>query len=254
MSCNSRDNTLTYDELVKGWTSFHSFIPDFMVGMNNKFFTFSNGELFQHHSDNVPRNTYYGVQSPSRVAIMVNDNPSEIKELQAVSLEGNNTWEALIKAFVSNSDDFIESSITRAEFVKKEGIWYAYARRNESPNHFDSKSTYGIGTIFNVEPIGNLISVTGNNTSLCVGDSIVRGSDLLTIGVIQAITPITNGVVIELNGVGTLANGDFVLGMKDPRIEGGNLRGYTLRMDLENTEDDKVELFAVNAEVMKSFT
>ena len=253
MNCNTRDNTLTYDELVKGWTSFHSFIPEFMVGMNNKFFTFKNGELFEHHSDNVPRNTFYGVQYPSRVAVMMNDNPSEVKELQAVSLEGNDTWEALIKAFVSNSDDFIESSITRVEFVKKEGIWYAYARRNES-QHFDSKSTYGIGTVSNVEPTGNLVSVTGFNSSLCVGDTIVRGQDLLAIGTVQAITPITNGVAIELNGVGDLANGEFILGMKDSRIEGGNLRGYTLRMDLENTEDDKVELFAVNAEVMKSFT
>lgn len=251
MNCNDKNNTLTYDEQVKGWTAFHSFIPDFMVGMNNKFFSFNNGELYQHHSDDVPRNTYYGVQSPSKIAIMVNDNPSEIKELQAVSLEGNNTWEALIKAFVSNSDDFIETSLARAEFVKKEGIWYAYARRNESADSFDSKSTYGLGTVSNIA--GTVITVS-SNSSLCVGDAIIRGNDLVNIGIIQSITPTLLGVDIELDTVGTLANGEFVLGMKDPRIEGGNLRGYTLRMDLENTEDEKVELFSVNAEIMKSYS
>lgn len=252
MNCNNRDNTLTYDEQVKGWTSFHSFIPDFMLGMNNKFFTFNNGDLYQHHSDNVPRNTYYGLQSPSKVSIMMNDAPSDIKELQAISLEGNYTWETLIRAFVSVQDEFLESSITRAEFVRKEGIWYAYARRNESENHFDSKSTYGIGTI--TEVAGNVISVQGDSSSLCVGDAIIRGNDLVNIGIIQSITPTLLGTDIELDSVGSLASGEFVLGMKDPRIEGGNLRGYTIRMDLENTEDNKVELFAVNAEVMKSFT
>ena len=243
-----KGNTLTYDEMVKGWTSFHSFTPDFMVGMNNMFFSFNGGELNIHHSDNVPRNTYYGVQSPSKIAIMVNDSPSEIKELQAVSLEGNNTWETLIKAFVSNSDDFIESSISSVEFVKKEGIWYAYARRNESEDHFDSKSTYGLGTISNLTL--STFTVNGGNSSLCIGDAIVSGQDLSVIGLITAVS----GDTISVADTTGLSDGDFVLGMKDPRIEGGNLRGYTLRMDLENTNDNKVELFAVNAEVIKSFS
>jgi hypothetical protein len=45
-----------------------------------------------------------------------------------------------------------------------------------------------------------------------------------------------------------------MFGKKNPRVEGGNLRGYTMRMDLTVTSDDMVELFATNAEVMKSFT
>ena len=246
MSCKS-DRTLTFDEKVKGWTSFHSFIPNFMLGMNNKFFTFKNGELYEHHSDNVPRNNYYGEQFTSKIGVMVNDSPSEIKELQAVSLEGNQSWEALIKSYVSNSDDFMESSITSVEFIKKEGIWFAYARRNESATQFDSKSTYGLGTI------SNLTATTFEaypNSSLCVGDSIVKGSDLTTIGIILSIT----GNVIELASTAGLSNSDFVVGMKDPRIEGGNLRGYTMRLDLENSSTNKVELFAVNLEVMKSFS
>lgn len=248
MSCNNKNSTLTFDEQVKGWTSFHSFIPDFMVGMNNKFFSFENGELFQHHSTSVPRNTFYGVQYPSKVSLMVNDNPSEIKELQAISLEGNNTWETLIKAFISNSDDFIESSVKRAEFVKKEGIWYAYARRNESTSHFDSKSTYGLGTISNIT--STTFQLNGGSSLLCVGDALVKGSTLTNVGVINSI----DGNLIELTTTAGLVDGDFVLGMKDPRIEGGNLRGYSIRMDLTTQEDNKVELFAVNAEVMKSFT
>tara|TARA_R110000796_G_scaffold59371_4_gene136834 strand:- start:4477 stop:5220 length:744 start_codon:yes stop_codon:yes gene_type:complete len=242
------NKTLTFDEKVKGWTSFHSFFPEYMVGMNNKFFTFNNGELYEHHSDNVSRNNYYGIQYSSTIDVMVNDSPSEIKELQAVSLEGNASWEALIQAYISNSDDAMSSSITAAEFVKKEGIWYAYARRNESDVAFDSKATYGLGTISGLT--ATTFELNGGSTSLCIGDTIVRGSNLNQIGVITAIS----GSTITLDTTAGLVNADFVVGMKDSRIEGGNLRGYTMRVGLSSSAVGKVELFAVNLEVMKSFS
>ena len=97
-----------------------------MVGMNNKFFSFNNGELYEHHSDNVARNNYYGTQYSSKISVMINDAPSDIKELQTLGLEGNASWDAVLKAFVSNSDDTIESTIASSEFVQKEGKWYAY--------------------------------------------------------------------------------------------------------------------------------
>jgi len=37
--------TLTYDEGVQGWPSFYTFYPDWMIGMNNYFYT---GLLFIH--------------------------------------------------------------------------------------------------------------------------------------------------------------------------------------------------------------
>jgi len=43
------------------------------------------------------------------------------------------------------------------------------------------------------------------------------------------------------------------VGVKNPRYEGGNLRGYVIRMDLDVQQDDKAELFAVNSEIMKSY-
>lgn len=245
-------NTVTFDERVKGWTSFHSFFPNFMIGMNNEFFSFSGGDLYIHDSDNVPRNTFYGVQYPTKVSVMVNDSPQEIKELKAISLEGNYSWDTLITAYISNVDDFTRSSIDEVEFVKKEGIWYAYARRNEDSNSYDSKSTYGIGVIESIS--GDIITVNGFSSSLTADDLIVKGSDLTIGGSVVSHNTVKNITTIELDSIGTLSVGDFIIGKKDPRIEGGNLRGYTMRVDLEVDKDNKVELFAVNAEVMKSFT
>lgn len=253
MSCKEINSTLTYDEGVKGWTSFHSFVPDFMVGVNNDFFSFKNGDLYMHHSPDVGRNTYYNVLRPSKVELMVNDAPSEVKELQAISIEGNATWQTIIKAFISNSDDFIQSSVKRVEFVKKEGFWYAYARRSEAEN-FDSKSTYGIGQVTLVNPITSTVTVNGFSSSLTSNDTIIRGNDLLEIGTVVTSSYAEGVTEIQLDTVGPLLTGDFLVGAKDSRIEGGNLRGYTMKMELTNDDTGKVELFAVNAEVMKSFT
>lgn len=245
-------NTVTFDEKVKGWTSFHSFFPNFMIGMNNEFFSFNGGDLYLHDSDEVPRNTFYGVQYPTKVSVMVNDSPQEIKELKAISLEGNYSWESLITAYISNVDDFTRSSISSVEFVQKEGIWYAYARRNENPNNYDSKSTYGIGVVQSI--LGNIIVVNGYSSSLTADDLVVKGEDLSIAGTVVSSNTVKGVTTIELTSVGSLIVGDFIIGKKDSRIEGGNLRGYTMRIDLEVDQDDKVELFAVNSEVIKSFT
>lgn len=251
MSCNKVDNTITFDERAKGWTSFHSYFPDFMTGMNNKFFSFNGGDLYIHNSDNVPRNTFYGVQYPSRVSVMVNQSPSDIKEFQALAYEGNVPWNALLQAFVGMSDDFIQSTIDEVEFVRKEGIWYAYARRNEDVNHTDSKSTYGIGQVTDVS--GSVVTVNGGSSLLTFGDSIIKGNDLSATGTVVT-NSFSNGLTtMELTGVGTLTVGDFVFGRKDARTEGGSLRGYVIKIDLDVTDNGKVELFGVNSEVAKSY-
>jgi hypothetical protein len=250
MPCNKKTYTLTFDEKAKGWTSFHSYSPDFVLGMNNKFFSFNNGDLWEHHSDDVDYNTYYGVQSPSKVSVMVNQEPSTIKEIQAVSLEGNYSWNTLINAYIGMVDDATSSTISSVEFVRKEGIWFAYARRNEDTNQLDSKSTYGIGVITEVNPTN--IVVNGYSGLLTTGDTIIK-DDLTVIGTVISRSTTQGITTIEIAFSGAATVGDFVIGQKNARIEGGNLRGYTMRIDLDVTQDDKVELFSVNAEVMKSF-
>ena len=245
-------DTITYDERVDGWTSFHSYIPDYMISLNNNFFSFYRGNLYVHNSDGVSRNTFYDIQYPSKISMMVNDSPSDVKELQAVSLEGNVSWDALIKAYVGMTNDSINSSIDAIEFVKKEGMWYAYARRNEQDFHFDSKASYGIGEIIEID--GTSVVINGFNSSLTFGDTIIKGDTLTEIGTVQSHSTSNKITTITLLDTSLLSVGDFLVGMKSARIEGGNLRGYTIRIDLSNTSNGKVELFAVNSEVIKSYS
>jgi len=52
------DYTLTYSEGAKGWTSFFSYYPDFMIGMNQFFYSFAGGNLYRHNT-NEARNKFY---------------------------------------------------------------------------------------------------------------------------------------------------------------------------------------------------
>jgi len=56
--------TLTYDDGVKGFPSFYTFFPDWMIGMNNYFYTFKEGNLYRHNT-NERRNNYYGIDYAS---------------------------------------------------------------------------------------------------------------------------------------------------------------------------------------------
>ena len=49
--------TITFDELNKGWTSFHSYEPDWMTRLGNRFYTFSGGNLYIH--DDWARTSFY---------------------------------------------------------------------------------------------------------------------------------------------------------------------------------------------------
>lgn len=51
-------NTLTYSPMVQGWPSFYSYNPDWMIGMNNYFYSFKGGNLYRHNSNSL-RNTFY---------------------------------------------------------------------------------------------------------------------------------------------------------------------------------------------------
>lgn len=245
------DTTITYDESVKGFTSFHSFIPDWMIGMNNSFFSIRDGQLYRHNAQIGARNTFYGIQYPSQVGFNVNQSPSEIKVLKAVSQESTSAWETQIQAFQGDQNNFTQSTITQNEFVDKEGKKFAYTRRNELPDNRNSKAYYGLGRVTDI--VGNDVTFNDGgvtNSALTVGDNLYNGNTNTLVGEIQGIDSENN--ILTLSAVAGLAINNFVFGAKPTRIEGAQMRGYNFRLDLEITSSNFEELFAVNSEVMIS--
>ena len=91
MSVVFKTYTLTYDEGVQGFPSFYSYEPDWMIGMNNYFYTFNGGDIYRHNV-NESRNTFYEVTYPATVRSVFNDNALENKLFKTINLEGDSTW------------------------------------------------------------------------------------------------------------------------------------------------------------------
>lgn len=242
-------DTILYDNNVKGWTSRVSYKPDFIIGMNNKQYTFHEGKLYEHNDKEGVRNEFYGTIYPSRISTILNQSPSEVKEIQALSLEANIPWDMKLEAYVSDRDNPIVSSLASTDFLRKEGLWYAHARRNENSGQTNSRAVYGLGIITIINLGNSFINYEGGNSSITIGDKLINGTNNLEVGTIVSYQ---EGIII-LDAIVNAQVGDFIYGRKDGKSEGGNLRGYTLKYDLETIHPTRAELYAVNTEVKKSY-
>lgn len=241
--------TITYDEKVKGWTSFHSFIPDFMVRMNNKFFTIKDGELYLHNdeNDNVPRNNFYGTSYPTKLNFVFNQSPSDVKSFKSVNIEGNIAWDVELHTNLTNGE------IHEVEFINKEDEWYSHIRRNENSSDTSSISVQGLGRVLNIST--NEIFLNVNlNPSLSVGDKIFKLNEIdSTMSFIGTCVNVgVNSITLDMISEPVL-NDDFILLSKDNRIESSMIRGYYMVVKMTSSSTDRVELFAVNTELFKSF-
>ena len=97
----SHDNTTaSYSEISKGWVSFKSFHPQSGLSLNNNYYTFYNGGLWEHYAG-TGYNTFYSIPSSSDVTILLNDQPEVVKKFMTINYEGS---QQNVPAFVSSSN------------------------------------------------------------------------------------------------------------------------------------------------------
>jgi hypothetical protein len=80
--------TVSYSEYSKGWVSFKSFVPQGGLSINNKYFTFYNGHIWEHYTNNL-HNNFYGIQSESSITAVLNDSPESMKNFVTINYEGS---------------------------------------------------------------------------------------------------------------------------------------------------------------------
>jgi hypothetical protein len=238
-------NTITYSEKAKGWTSFHSFLPDLMGRLNNRFFSIKSGQLYLHNDETNPvRNNFYGQQFSSKIKTIFSDAPSDDKIYKTMVLEGNRPWHVNLKT------NMAESTLDSSEFNARESRYFAYIRKNENNTDFTGHTAQGIGVI--VSSLTNVITFNFVSDMIAVGDGLFQlngGGDEL----IGTITSIVNNRITVAAIVNNPVNGFFCFGKKDARIEGGEIRGYYMEAELTNSDTQAVELFAINTNAIKSY-
>lgn len=253
------NKTLTYKDDITGWVSFYSYYPDWMIGMNNYFYTFKGGNLYRHNV-NPLRNTFYGTYTPSSVQSVFNTSPLENKLFKTINLEGDAKWAVTLETDLQYSG-FIQSTW----FEKKEASFFAFIRNN----------SVGELALRSVNGIGRSTSVTGGNvinfaTSIEIG-SIISVGDYFYFSVPPYTTPVLAGAVTAItvdliNGINRITINTtipgttpipiqtaFFLYIKNSVAESHGVLGHYCTFNIVNGSTDKVELFAVESDVMKSF-
>ena len=128
--------TLTFDEGVLGWTTFLDFKPSQAFSLNNLYYTFNTGKLYQHYLGNYGQ--FYGVTYDSNVTIVLNSHPSVVKVFKTINYEGALGWQ--LESMSASSGDVtlpigvyvnqttltgLESALFSNNFKKKENKFFA---------------------------------------------------------------------------------------------------------------------------------
>lgn len=107
-------STLTFEDDLNGWTSFHSYQPKFSGSLKSKYYSFYDADIYGHHDPNSVRTRYYGVSYASSIEFIFNANPSIIKNFKTVNYEGSNGWQ--VESFLSDAEGFDVQSNAQTQF------------------------------------------------------------------------------------------------------------------------------------------
>jgi len=232
--------TWMFSDENNGFLGRLTFNPEDMIRMNNEFISFKNGELYVHNKGNI-RNTFYGVESPSKFSFNFSQEPSTRKSFKNIEIEGSTPLK------ITTKTDLDKGYINQSDFVNKEGVFYAYLRHSNDEINTKLLSCQGIG---NASISGLVLSfVEEIDNSVSVGDEI-RNASLQLVGVVQSKTAKT----LTLNTVLNIVNNDFVLATKTQSISNNDMVGYYMKVDCEFSSNQYQEIFAINSTVTKSFS
>jgi hypothetical protein len=235
--------------------------------MNNYFYTFKGGDLYRHNV-NASRNTFYspwwvkignpsGDFTPTTLQSAFNTAPLENKLFKTINLQGDDKWGVTLETDLQYSG-FIQASW----FEKKEASYFAFVRNN-SVGEFALRSVNGIGRSYQVTG-GNVVKfVIGVSIGsiISVGDYIYFGSSSPSfagsVSNINVNYPAgINQIIIDTTLPGTVAistNVNYFFYVKNSVAESHGVLGHYCKFTMENNSSSKIELFAVESEVMKSY-
>ena len=239
--------TICFSEKVLGWTSRKSFIPEGGVSLNNKYFTFKNGNIYKHY-DGASINIFYGAPDPvdSTVDFIINDAPSSVKRFKTINYEGDADW--YVNSIYTN-----EHSGSSSTFVEKEGKFHSYIKgitSNSVSLNKEEFSVQGIGTVTSVS--GSILTFAKNiNSSLQKGDNIYFLDDNAIVAYTFAGTcssKTTN--TITLSGGTVPVAGKFILFDKGGLYNQSGILGFFTNIQFKHTGASAAEIYSVGSLVV----
>jgi len=240
---------VSFKETVDGWATRLSYAPEFAISLNNDYYSFKNGEIWEH--SNTTRSNFYGIQRATTVKPVFNDAPTSVKNFKTLSYEGDEGWTATV---VTN-----KQSGSVSTWKDREGIYFNYIMADATTlSSIDAKefSVQGIGNVLTYNEPLNTINIDGKiNVSLQPGDAIysTEPGGLRLINTVFSIDRVNNSIRLGGPSPAPIPNPtDFMLFTKDSQVNTSGLLGYYADIEFSVTSGAKKELFAVNSEIFIS--
>ena len=206
--------SVTFKENIKGWVSFKSFVTNNGISCANQYYTFNSGNLWKHHDEVGPRNTFYNITTASSFNVLLNEAPDLVKSFYTLNYEGSQTR---VTPFVSTIVDdygntiplttdneyynltakqgwYVDSVFTNKEsgrieeFIEKEGKWFFYLK-GEDIDHHASDSSIVVNSdgsslwdqaSFAIQGIGALVSINIPEVPGCTDSTAINYNPLAT--------------------------------------------------------------------------
>lgn len=165
--------TITFSEESKGWTSFWDYKPSFCFSLKGRYYSTNNGKLWRHYDNNSLSGNFYGTQYASEVTLVLNDNPSVVKNFQTINYEGSNGWQVdYVYSDEYSPTTFSDSSIkdtaaeipsySEGEFIEN-GVEYRSGFNRRENKYFANLKNNGVisreGEVINGESMSGIKGV-----------------------------------------------------------------------------------------------
>ncbi len=117
--------TVSFKESVDGWTSRKSFITESGASLNNIYYTFSSGRMWEHGA-NILYNNFYGLQYDSAFNLLINEQPQSVKGYSTVNYTGTKTrlFEYLYNGKWYSIDEIVANQYIPTAVQQKQSGWY----------------------------------------------------------------------------------------------------------------------------------
>lgn len=132
--------TITYHEIENRWKSFMPYHPEYYGSNALVFVSFKDGELWEHNSNLVPRNNFFGVQYNTEITPVSNVDYPIVKVFNSIAVYANKVFSSPNIGDITipangNYPNGMSSRLIASKFRPKEGVFYAdYMRDGNTPN------------------------------------------------------------------------------------------------------------------------
>lgn len=133
--------TLAFSEDANRFVTYYSYQAELLVRFKDKFFAYSDGQLWQHNV-NETRNNFFGVQYSSKIIFVSNPDPQKEKLWFNIRLDSKGNWSA--PKLTTPANDLFpigqESRLKKGNFKLIDGKLWADILRDKKDPKFASIS------------------------------------------------------------------------------------------------------------------